>query len=113
MIKFVKQTAIFIVRWFIPEAKLNRWKILLTLFAAVAVSLGFYNMVEAKNTEQLHQLQCLRAKGREDLRVVLFAFAHLPDEFGGGEAITAYEDSRQLIVNTILEPIHVDNCPDS
>lgn len=113
MIKFVKQTAIFVVRWFIPEAKLNRWKILLTLFTAVAVSLGFYNMVEAKNAEQLHRIECLRAANRDDLRVVLFAFAHLPDDFGHSAAIASYEDSRRLIVNTVLEPIRAKDCPDS
>lgn len=113
MIKTVKQWAIRAVRWFIPEAKLHRWKVLLTLLAVAAMALGFYNMVEAKNNEQLHQLQCLRAQSRDDLRVVLFAFAHLPAEFGTSDAVKIYEDSRQLIVNTVLQPIHVDGCPES
>lgn len=112
MIGTVKQWALRTIQWFARETKLHRWKVALTLVATVATVLGFYNMVDAKNADQLHRIECARAKGREDLRIVLIAFAKLPEEFGHSPAVLAYETSRELIVRTVLEPIHVENCPE-
>lgn len=103
--------AVALVRWFKPPAKLNRWKLLVTGVLFLVIAGGFYNMVNAQNAEQLHKLECGRAGGRDDVRRVLFAFADLPEMFGESPGVLAYEDSRRLIVDAILAPIIVADCP--
>jgi len=107
--------------WMTQPPVLYRWKVLITGFVALSSVAGLayqtdyqnnarIRQINDNNTARIHDQDCARAEGRDDVRTVLFRMTHLSDIFGTSDNIVLYETSMKTIIDAVLPPLEVPNC---
>lgn len=107
----IKGRVIVLREWFGQVAILHRWKVALTFLCLTVLAVSFQYQTTYLNNAREHDLACQRAQGRADLRIVLFRLVDLRDLFPDNAQAAAYQANRTAVIDALLAPITVKDCP--
>lgn len=97
--------------WMRQPPVLMRWKIAVTALAVLTLGGGLYYQSNYQDNQRRHDTECLRAEGRDNVRLVLFKITQLSDIFPTSDAIQLYESSMHTIIEAALPEITIKGCP--
>lgn len=99
------------LRWWRAEPSLYRWKLGVTAIFILLPLVGLYHQTAAQAAAAAHNLDCTRARNRDDVRAVLFQIVDVRSLFADDAIADLYRTSRVAIIEAALPHLDIPDCP--